>query len=574
MTDPKKEHHVADMHSTSNTDSRDAPVGYATGALDCGSSIIPPAQMNSRTRSHTDHAVIGWEVDDPENPHNWSTPKKSWILFIAVMLLLSTAMSSSLPSMAIPNITAEFGISSPPAHVLPISVFLIGYIFGPLIWGPPSEHIGRRNLSVLTFFCFCVFTMGCALAPSWASFLVFRLLCGVFAGSPITIIAGIIADVYGDSRTRGRAFAIFMCATVWGPLFGPLVSGYTVTFIGWRWTFWVGLIFGGFTLCLVLWLPETFGPILLARRAQRMRKKQPGLRVVAPRELEESNMSQLLTVVITRPIRMFVSELIITATCAYLALVFAIFFMFFQAYPIIFRDLYGLSPGTAGLTYLPVGIGSALALCVFWFWDYYLERAQQRGAPWAKREEFCRLPLAVLGGPLLVIGLLWLGVSSKVSVPFVVPMLSGIPFGMGYILLFISLLNYLTDSYEMFAASAHAASSCCRSVLAAVLPLATSHMFGQLGIAGACGLIGGLSAVMCAIPFIFIWKGPAIRARSKFCIALREQKEEMQRRLDVQRARREREQIDVENESKEVWQKQEVQSRQRGFADLGDNTKI
>ncbi|KAG5928753.1 hypothetical protein E4U42_008080 [Claviceps africana] len=523
----RPEHHVVDTHSTATA------AGYAPESRDYRGG---PSPIGSRTRSRTDHTLVGWKTGDPENPHNWSTLKKSFILFVGVLLLLNTAMSSSLPSMAIPNITAEFGISSSTAHVLPISVFLIGYIFGPLIWGPLSEHYGRRNLSVITFAFFCLFTLGCALAPSWESFLALRMLCGVASGAPITIVAGIISDLYDEHRTRGRAIAIFMCGTVWGPLLAPLVSGYTSTSIGWRWTFWVGLICGAVTLCPAIWLPETFGPVLLVRRAQRMRKKQPGLRVVAPRELEDTSIKQLLSVVIMRPIRMFASELIVTATSVYLALVFAIFYMSFQAYPIIFRDLYGISPGNTGLTYLPVGLGSVLALCMFWFWDHYLERARRRGASWAKREEFCRLPLAVLGGPFLAISLFWLGLSSKASIPFFVPMLSGISFGMGHVLLFMSLLNYLTDSYEIFAASAHAAASCCRSILAAVLPLATSHLFSQLGIAGACALTGGLSAVMCVIPFIFIFKGPAIRARSKFCIALREQKEEMQRRLDAERA--------------------------------------
>ncbi|KAG6279049.1 hypothetical protein E4U47_004222 [Claviceps purpurea] len=552
----ESEDYAMEMDFIETINSRDAAAEYALETMDYGGGVLS-SQIRSRTHSQTDHMVISWEVDDPENPLNWSSLKKCFVVFVGVLLVLNTAMSSSLPAMAVPNITAEFGISSTTANALPISVFLIGYIFGPIIWGPLTEHFGRRDLSIHTFILFSLFTLACALAPSWNSFLVFRTFCGVCGGAPIAIVAGILADIFGDHRTRGRAFAVFMCATVWGPLFAPIVSGYTSTSIGWRWTFWVGLICAGVTLCIIVWLPETFGPILLARRAKRMRKETPGIRIIAPRELEESSVSKLLTVVITRPIRMLASELIVTATCAYLALVFAIFYMCFQAYPVIFRDLYGLSPGITGLIYLPVGIGSVLSLGVFWFWDGYLARAQHRGASWAKREEFRRLPLAVLGGPLYVISLFWLGFSAKASVPFYVPMLAGIPFGMGYILLFMALLNYLTDSYEIFAASANAAASCCRSILAAVLPLATSHMFRRLGISGAFALIGGLSAVMCAIPFIFIWKGPSIRARSKFCIALREQKEEIHRRAAAQRAKMERQQK-IMVEGKEKMEKHEV----------------
>jgi len=94
----------------------------------------------------------------------------------------------------------------------------------------------------------------------------------------------------------------------------------------------------------------------------------------------------------------------------------------------------------------------------------------------------------------------------------------------------MALLNYLTDAYEIFAASANAAASCARALLAVVLPLASTPMFARLGISGGCSLLGGLSLLMCAIPFIFIWKGETIRQRSRFCIALKERKEEMARK--------------------------------------------
>jgi len=126
------------------------------------------------------------------------------------MLVINSTMGSALPSMAVPNITRDFGVTSTPQKVLPISVFLIGYVFGPNIWGPLSEHFGRRYLTIVTFIAFSLFTMACALAPNWPALLVFRLFCGVFASAPIAIVAGILADIYGEPRTRGRAFAVFM----------------------------------------------------------------------------------------------------------------------------------------------------------------------------------------------------------------------------------------------------------------------------------------------------------------------------------------------------------------------------
>lgn len=59
-------------------------------------------------------------------------------------------------------------------------------------------------------------------------------------------------------------------------------------------------------------------------------------------------------------------------------------------------------------------------------------------------------------------------------------------------------------------------------------------MFARLKISGACSLLGGLSLLMCIIPFIFIWKGDQIRAHSKFCIALRERKLEILQKHEEQ----------------------------------------
>lgn len=220
-------------------------------------------------------------------------------------------------------------------------------------------------------------------------------------------------------------------------MLAPIISGYCSPTIGWRWTFWVGLIYAGATMIMLAWLPETYGPVLLLRRAQRIREEDPKANVLAPHELEKKSLTELATVVLTRPIRMLVWELIVSSTCVYLALCYAIFYMTFQAYPIIFQDLYGLSPGMVGLVFLPIGLGALLALPIFYTWDSILSRAQARGAPWTRREESRRVPLAFIGGPCFVIGLFWLGWTSRPDVHFAVPMLAGIPFGAGFQLIFM-----------------------------------------------------------------------------------------------------------------------------------------
>ena len=103
-------------------------------------------------------------------------------------------------------------------------------------------------------------------------------------------------------------------------------------------------------------------------------------------------------------------------------------------------------------------------------------------------------------------------------------MLAGLPFGVGFVLIFMALLNYLTDAYEIYAASAMAAASCSRSIFGAVLPLAAKPMYEKLGVAWASSLLGFLSLGMSIVPFVFIKYGDRIRANSKFCQDLMERK--------------------------------------------------
>ena len=90
----------------------------------------------------------------------------------------------------------------------------------------------------------------------------------------------------------------------------------------------------------------------------------------------------------------------------------------------------------------------------------------------------------------------------------------------------MSLINYVVDAYEVFAASAMGALSASRSLFGVVLPFAAVPMYSTLGVNWACSLLGFLSAVMCLIPFLFLRYGDKIREKSEFCQELKRKKKE------------------------------------------------
>ena len=375
------------------------------------------------------------------------------MLSVSIVCVMNSTVSSGLASNSAPFLSDEFGITSNAVSILPTSLFLLGYVIGPVVFGPMSEQYGRKLVSVCAFVFFAVWTMASALAPNMASLVIFRFLCGIGAACPIVVVGGTCADIFKSPVSRGRAMAVFMGATTFGPCAGPVISGYISPVKNWRWSFWIGLMFAGVGLIPLLLVQETYGPVLLKRRAQKMRKESGNLNIRAPIELEKEDLRHIVTMVLTRPVRMFIFEPIVLFSCLYLSFVYGVFYMLFQAFPVVYIDTYGFTLGQEGLTFLSIGVGASFAIVFYLWWDSITKKARAADKAWVKREEMRRLPLACAGGPFFMVSCFWLGWTARESVHWAVPVCSGIFFGIGYLLIFMALLNYLVDAYKIFAAS-------------------------------------------------------------------------------------------------------------------------
>ncbi len=156
--------------------------------------------------------------------------------------------------------------------VLGISLFVLGFALGPLIWAPFSEVLGRRPLFIYTYAALTAFSAGCALAPNMTALIVLRFFAGAFGSSPLTNAGGNISDLF-NANQRGLAMSMFAAAPFMGPVIGPIVGGFTGMTVGWRWVMWVMCIFSGAVLLVgSLLLPETYAPVLLRKRAAKLSK--------------------------------------------------------------------------------------------------------------------------------------------------------------------------------------------------------------------------------------------------------------------------------------------------------------
>ena len=131
-----------------------------------------------------------------------------------------------------------------------------------------------------------------------------------------------------------------------------------------------------------------------------------------------------------------------------------------------------------------------------------------------------RIPIAIAGGVSFAAGLFWLGWTSKASIPWIVPTLSGLLTGFGVFTIFLQLLNYIVDAYLMFAASAIAANTFMRSLFGCIFPLFALYMFDGIGIDWTMTLLGCVAAILVPLPILFYIYGPKLRQKSKFAPGL------------------------------------------------------
>jgi MFS family permease len=402
------------------------------------------------------------------------------------------------------------------AAILPITVYVLGLGFGPIISAPLSETFGRRAVYFITFPPFLLFTLGAGFAHSFAALLVCRLLAGTIGSACLAVGAGTNSDMYSP-LDRAVSSAIFLLAPFLGPAIGPPVGGFAAQGKGWRWTQWPILFIGLVSLIFSIPQSETYKKIILQHRAKKLGLAPPS----HPIPTGPARLKFLLLVTLGRPLRMLVTEPIVAFFSLYTAFNFAVLFGFFAAFPYVFRGVYHFNLGETGLTFLGIGIGCLLASLSYIVTDRLTYRkwtlaAQAKGDMTPLAPEH-RLYGAMIGSFMLPLGLFWFAWTARPGIHWIVPIIATVPFACGNLLVFNSAVLYLLDTYgPLMGASAMAANGLLRYTLGAVFPLFTVQMYRKLGIGWATSLLGFVTVGLLPIPWV-LWKyGRQIRTKSAY----------------------------------------------------------
>ncbi|AEO58214.1 hypothetical protein MYCTH_2118654 [Thermothelomyces thermophilus ATCC 42464] len=461
--------------------------------------------------------IVGWdepETEDPENPMNWSALVKWANILILSVIGFLVPLVSSMMAPAVQLIMDDYQTTSTAFATFSVSVFVLGFASGPLLWAPLSELYGRVPVYHATNLLFLVFTLCCAHAPGQGAFLAFRFLSGFAGAAPIANGSGSIADLVPKEQ-RGKFVSAWSVGTILGPMIGPIIGGFVAETAGWRWMFWsISIAIGAVTILSFCVLRETYPPVLLGRKAARLRRETGDDRYRS-KLASGIGSAELFRRSIVRPSRMLLCCPAVTILCAYVAVLYGTLYLLFATYSFVFGTVYAFSPSAAGLVFLPGGAGTLLGLAYMArFSDRTIAKraaAATATATMATPED--RLPLVVTlpGALAFPAGLFLYGWSVECRVHWAVPLLGTAVTGFGSILVFVGIQTYLIDAFEKYAASAVGANTVLRGTVGALLPLSGLDLYHALGWGWGNSLLAFLALALAPVPLLFGRYGARIR---------------------------------------------------------------
>ena len=382
-------------------------------------------------------------------------------LTLTALLALLTAigpLSTDMYLSSLPDIGRQ--LNAGPAQVqLTLSVFLVGFAVGQIIYGPLSDRYGRRPVliaALLLYTCACLI---CTFARSIEMLIAARALQAIGGSGAVVLARAVVRDLYSGARA-GRELSLMGAIMALAPVVAPPVGGLLQTAFGWRANFFVALA-GGLVLAALVWwmLPET-------------------LRHRAPERVSPASMLRVYRTIARH--KGFLAHL------GMIAASYAGLFAWISGSPFVLQDLYGVSPLGFGIAFALACLGfmTGASLATRLVTRIGLGRTMGFGA------------LALASGGLLMTAAVALGIA---SVALLVASTAIYLFGIGLVL-----PQAMAGALTPFPDRAGAASSLMgfvQQASAAVLGTIVGHLLGHSAwpIAVPMALMGCLTLLIWAI---------------------------------------------------------------------------
>ena len=519
---------VADVPHTGATDLEKADTAF-DGATDVASPTDRVSRLQSLANRNTRDATFshplsstqtGAEVivdfdgpTDPYRPLNWPFRKKVITTMLYGFTTLGASFASSVYSPIVGVIAKDYHVDVE-VSLLGLSLLLVGFGLGPLIWAPLSEIYGRKYAVLGPYLAAILFTFASGASKDIQSILITRFFTGFFGSAPITNTGGVLGDIWPATQ-RGTAIIFYAVAVVGGPVFGPVVGGALMQGgISWRWTQMVtGIMMSLIWICDFLVLDESFAPVLLVYKARRLRMLTGNWALHAKHEEWDPSIKEMMVKFGVRPFQMLLTP-ICFLIALYASFVYGILYANFASFPIMFEGERGWNQLVGNLPFLAILVGILLgaATNVIAQKHYNKRFTMNKNRPVPE----ARLPPMMVGSIFFAAGLFITAWTSSRNIHWAGQIVGTVLVGLGFFTIFQSALNYLIDTFQRYAASAIAAGTFLRSSFAVAFPLFINPMYRKLGIPWATTVFAFFALALIPIPFLFYFFGKQIRSRGKY----------------------------------------------------------
>jgi EmrB/QacA subfamily drug resistance transporter len=166
-----------------------------------------------------------------------------WIVAsVFVLGLFIDILDTTIVNVALPELAEEFGAST-----ADIEWVVLGYLLSLAVWIPASgwlgDRFGTRRVYLFALAMFTIASVLCGQANSLGELVAFRVLQGVGGGMLVPVGTAMLFRAFPPIE-RAKASTVLMVPTVLAPALGPVLGGWLVTDVSWRWIFYVNVPVG------------------------------------------------------------------------------------------------------------------------------------------------------------------------------------------------------------------------------------------------------------------------------------------------------------------------------------------
>jgi len=280
------------------------------------------------------------------------------------------------------------------------------------------------------------------------------------------------------------------------------------------------------------------------------------IRWLVKEDEDRSSLGKMIAISATRPFHLLFTESVVFFFSLWASFAWGILYLTFGSIPLVFKRQYGWDIEQAGLVFNALMVGAVIGTGTSILQERILHH-QKWLAPsgssqspssftlvsddplstdgadpptlsrsdraWTFiRRKFpanapeSRLYFACITSILLPIGLFVFGLTAGPHIHWIFPCIGIALATMGILSIYLAIFNYFADAYHQYASSALAAQSLCRNIVGGAFPLATAALFNNLGETRATCLLGAIAIGLSAVPWVLVFYGKRIRARSPF----------------------------------------------------------